>query len=83
MVRYALFLSTKGKIMTQQTSRILRFPQVSDRTGYKHSAIYEKIKAGEFPSPISLGSRAVGWLEHEIDAWIAARIVASRSKDGV
>ena len=64
--------------MTQQTTRILRFKQVSDRTGYKHTAIYEKIKAGEFPAPISLGARAVGWVESEIEAWIATRIAATR-----
>jgi prophage regulatory protein len=65
--------------MTQQPSKILRFKQVSDRTGYRSSAIYEKIKRGEFPKPISLGARAVGWLESEIEAWIAARVQASRN----
>ena len=68
--------------MTQQVTRILRFKEVSSRTGYKHSAIYEKIKAGEFPAPISLGSRAVGWVESEIEAWIAARIADSRGIGG-
>lgn len=28
---------------------------------------------GTFPPPIQLGPRAVGWLEHEIDEWIASR----------
>ena len=31
-----------------------------------------------FPKPISLGGRAVGWLEAEIQAWLAQRIEASR-----
>jgi prophage regulatory protein len=37
-----------------------------------------KIKNGEFPTPVSLGPRAVGWLEAEIDSWTASRIERSR-----
>jgi prophage regulatory protein len=36
------------------------------------------MQEGTFPKPISLGSRAVGWLEHEIDDWLDRRIRASR-----
>ena len=64
--------------MTQQPSKILRLKQVSERTGYKRTSIYEKIKNKQFPNSISLGARAVGWLESEIDAWIASRVQASR-----
>ena len=32
----------------------------------------DRIKAGTFPAPVSLGEKAVGWVESEIDAWIAA-----------
>lgn len=62
--------------------RILRLPQVQDKTGYKHTAIYEMVKAGSFPAPISLGARAVGWIESEIDEWIDRRIEASRNNAG-
>ncbi len=34
---------------------------------------------GASPGPVSLGARAVGWIESEVDEWIRARIVASRS----
>lgn len=57
---------------------ILRLPQVKNRCGLGRSCIYEKISRGEFPRPISLGARAVGWLESEVDAWLAARIEVSR-----
>jgi prophage regulatory protein len=33
----------------------------------------------EFPAPISLGGRAVGWLEFEVDAWLAEKVEISRS----
>jgi len=57
---------------------ILRRKQVEARTGLSRSSIYAAISAGNFPAPIALGEKSVGWLEHEITAWIAARIEASR-----
>ncbi|WP_374264686.1 helix-turn-helix transcriptional regulator [Zoogloea sp.] len=62
----------------QNTLTILRRPQVEARTGLARSTIYDRIKAGTFPAPISLGEKAVGWIESEIDAWLNARIQASR-----
>ena len=58
----------------QQQLSILRRKQVEDRTGLSRSTIYLRIQEGTFPRPISLGARAVGWLEHEIEAWLAACI---------
>lgn len=57
---------------------ILRRKQVEARTGLARSTIYDRIKAGTFPAPISLGEKAVGWIESEIDAWLTARIQESR-----
>ncbi len=53
---------------------ILRRPQVEERTGLSRSTIYLFMDQGDFPKPISLGPRAVGWLENEIQDWLAARI---------
>src|ERR671919_1706148 len=53
--------------------KILRLPKLEDKVGLKHSAIYEKIDQGEFPRQVPLGPKAVGWLEDEVNAWIAAR----------
>jgi prophage regulatory protein len=61
---------------------ILRRRQVEARTGLSRSTIYQRMKEGTFPSPISLGSKAVGWLENELDAWLAERIKASRGESG-
>ncbi len=60
------------------TQSILRLPVVKARTGLSRSTIYLRLSQGEFPKPISLGPRAVGWIESEITDWIAARIAASR-----
>jgi prophage regulatory protein len=59
--------------------RILRYPQVEDRTGLKHSAIYERIGKGTFPRPVALGPKAVGWLEEDVDQWI---LDLARKRDG-
>ena len=59
---------------------ILRLPEVMKRVGICRASIYQHMAAGVFPKSISLGARAVGWLEHEIDAWLVAKIQA-RGKD--
>ena len=58
--------------------KILRLPEVVSRIGLKRSSIYQRIKTGDFPQPMPLGPRAVGWLEHEIDAWLKARMLMRR-----
>ena len=53
--------------------RILRRNAVTQKTGLERSAIYDRMQRGVFPKQVKLGPKAVGWLEHEIDAWIDAR----------
>lgn len=57
---------------------LLRLPDVMARTGLARASLYAAIKRGEFPKAIQLGARAVAWPSEDIDAWIAARIAASR-----
>ena len=59
---------------------ILRRKQVEARTGLSRSTLYLRISDGSFPKPINLGGRAVGWIEHEIDDWLADRINSSRRR---
>jgi prophage regulatory protein len=65
-----------------RSTRIVRFKEVCQRTGYSRSTIYLRMKEGGFPKPISLGPRLVGWPESEIDSWINDQINASRSAIG-
>ena len=60
------------------THSILRLPAVKTRTGLSRSTIYLRISKNEFPAPISLGGRAVGWVESDIDSWLAEKIEAAR-----
>ena len=57
---------------------MLRFPTVKARTGLSRSTIYLRISRGTFPAPVSLGGRAVGWIEAEVHAWLTARIAQRR-----
>jgi prophage regulatory protein len=57
---------------------ILRLPTVKARTGLSRSTIYLRISEKLFPKPVSLGGRAVGWVESEIDDWLAQQIDSSR-----
>jgi prophage regulatory protein len=57
----------------------LRLPEVKRLTGLSRSSIYLRIKAGQFPPPVRLGGRAVGWVEEEISRWARDRVLESRA----
>jgi len=61
---------------------ILRLPAVKTRTGLSRSTIYLRVAEGRFPKPISLGARAVGWVDAEVEAWLAGQIESSRKMQG-
>ena len=64
--------------------RFIRLPEVLSRTGYGRTSIYRKMEDGSFPRSIKLGgppvdpeafdSRAVAWIENEVEQWIDSRI---------
>ncbi len=68
------------------TQTILRRTDVEARTGLKRSTIYDKLDPeskrydATFPKRVSLGTSAVGWLESEVDAWVASRQVVGKTK---
>ena len=60
---------------------IIRLPDVINATGLSRSTIYLRISQSKFPKPISLGGRAVGWLESEVELWIEEQVNSSRKAD--
>jgi prophage regulatory protein len=67
---------------------IIRRKQVQARTGLSCSTLYAKLRQNPkrpgdfdptFPRPISIGAKAVGWIEVEIDDWLNAQIQKSRN----
>ena len=69
---------TKMSNAVQPQLSILRRKQVQARAGLSRSTIYLYIKAEQFPKPVALGPRAVGWIESEVSEWIAARMKLAR-----
>ncbi|MBG3130571.1 AlpA family transcriptional regulator [Proteus mirabilis] len=61
--------------------KIIRLPEVKSKTGLSRSSIYLRMSNGEFPQSISLGSRAVGWLDADVEQWLDERIAASKAVD--
>tara|TARA_B100001250_G_scaffold392981_1_gene395292 strand:+ start:1907 stop:2107 length:201 start_codon:yes stop_codon:yes gene_type:complete len=56
------------------SKKFIRLPVVIQLTGYRRSAIYEKMAAGTFPQPVKLGPRAIAWLSSEVESWMDERI---------
>ena len=64
--------------------RFIRLPEVLSRTGYGRTSIYRKMEDGSFPRSVKLGgppidpnvfdSRAIAWIEDEVEQWIDSRI---------
>lgn len=59
--------------------KIYRLPDVMNMTGLSRSSIYLRISTKEFPKPIKIGRRAVGWPEKSIIAW-QARMMEARDE---
>jgi len=69
---------------------ILRRKQLEAKTKLSRSTIYGKMSRNPdrpndfdptFPKPVSLGARAVGWIEAEVDAWLQAQIDKTRANN--
>jgi prophage regulatory protein len=55
--------------------RILRLAQVREVTGLGRSCIYQLQAQKEFPQRIKIGVRAVGWIESEVQQWVAKDVL--------
>ena len=53
---------------------LIRRPEVKQRTGLSRSTIYARIAERTFPEQIPRAGRVVGWLDSEIEQWIADQI---------
>jgi len=60
--------------------RYYRRPALEEMLGLSRSTIYRMMQHGEFPRPVLLGRRAVGWLEDDIDNWLGSKANSSDRK---
>jgi len=56
-----------------QQQKILRVADAVQKTGLSRSTIYRLIEAEDFPEPIRLSKRAIGWTEAQLNEWITSR----------
>lgn len=56
--------------------RIMRMKEVAGTVGLSKAQIYLMMRAAEFPPPLQLGRRAVGWRESQIREWLDTRMSA-------
>ncbi len=61
--------------------KVLRIKDVQARVGYSRSHIWQLERAGRFPRKIRLGPNSVGYVESEIDEWIAGKVAERDDQD--
>ena len=62
--------------------RLIPRGEVESRTGLSRSTIYRLMRAGQFPTPIRVGPRAVRWKLSEVNAYLAPRPRATGESGG-
>ena len=58
--------------------RVIRLPEVKQRTGLSRSSIYRLMAEASFPQSCKLGERIIAWVEADIEKWLAEKIASSR-----
>lgn len=64
--------------------KVMRRLKLLNTVGIGNSTLYDWLNPKSprydpsFPKQVKLGARSVGWMEDEIEAWLEARLVASR-----
>ncbi|MCL9851150.1 AlpA family transcriptional regulator [Ralstonia solanacearum P673] len=53
--------------------RAIRIKEVIQKVSLSQSTIYAMIAKGNFPKPFELTPGRVGWIEEDIDAWLATK----------
>lgn len=59
--------------MTTTAQRFVSLRIVADRTGRHHTTLRRWWKEGLFPQPRQLGPNSIGFLESEVENWLASR----------
>jgi prophage regulatory protein len=61
----------------QPADEMLRMTAVRRRTGLGRSTIYRLIAAKQFPAPVRLTGRAIGWRSADIERWRSGLVAAT------
>ena len=52
---------------------IIRLRQVLEQVSLSRATVYKMIRRSEFPKPVQIGQRSVGWLTEEVNTWLESR----------
>ena len=61
-------------------TRLLKLPEVMGRSARKTTSVYARVKRGTMPPPLKRG-RSSFWVEHEVDAVLAAEIAGQSDEE--
>ena len=61
--------------------RILKISEIVSKCRKSRTSIYDCVNAGDFPRPLKIGKRSSGWLESEINTWLAECADARQHKE--
>lgn len=61
-----------GDAVSQE--RVVKLSEVCARLGLHRGTVHKQVSLGRFPKPITLSEARFGWLESDINDWLAARI---------
>ncbi|MCG6202329.1 helix-turn-helix transcriptional regulator [Psychromonas antarctica] len=54
--------------------KFIKLKEVMVMTGLARATVYKHIANNKFPKSVSLGERAVAWIESEVEEWMLERI---------
>lgn len=74
--------------LKHQLEVILKQPTVLSAVGFSGPTLWRRVRENNFPQPVHLGGRSIGWLQSEVNAWIKARAalrdqIQSKNSEGV
>lgn len=53
--------------------RLLSVKQVLGLMGISRSTLYAMMRAKEFPKPVQIAKRRIGWLNSDVEEWLKER----------
>ncbi len=59
-------------ITDRSNERLVRMPELVERTSLSRATIYRRIARGEFPQSVPIGANSAAWYASDIDRWLAA-----------
>jgi prophage regulatory protein len=59
-------------MIERSKDRLVRLPEVRNRTGLSTATIYRKMAEGRFPKAVKISTMLVAWYEGDVNAWVQA-----------